>query len=139
MIKCKAYAGFDATSPLKPYAFDRREVGESDVHIEIKFCGVCHSDIHSVRNEWKGAKYPLVPGHEIAGIVKAIGSKVKKVKVGDTVGVGCMVNSCGQCECCKRDLEQFCRNGATFTYNSVESDGNTTKGGYSDQIVVTEK
>jgi len=139
MIKSIGYAGFDATSPLKPYTFDRRNVSDNDVHIEIIYCGVCHSDLHTVRNEWGGAKYPLVPGHEIIGTVKSTGSKVKKFKVGDTVGVGCMVNSCGNCACCKDHLEQFCFNGFTGTYNSIDIDGNTTKGGYSDNIVVNEK
>lgn len=139
MIKAKSYAGYDATSDLKPYVFDHREMGESDVHIEVKYCGVCHSDIHTVRNEWGGAQYPLVPGHEIVGVVKNVGSKVKKFKAGDIVGVGCMVNSCGQCQSCEKDLEQFCHNGCTFTYNSIDVDGNTTKGGYSDNMVVNEK
>jgi uncharacterized zinc-type alcohol dehydrogenase-like protein len=139
MIKSKSYAGYDATSDLKPYSFDHRAVGDDDVHIEIKYCGVCHSDIHTVRNEWGGAVYPLVPGHEIVGIVKQIGANVKKFKAGDTVGVGCMVNSCGNCESCKNNLEQFCKQGATFTYNSPDADGSITKGGYSDNIVVNEK
>jgi uncharacterized zinc-type alcohol dehydrogenase-like protein len=139
MIKAKSYAGFDATSDLKPYAFDRRDVGETDVHIEVQYCGVCHSDIHTVRDEWGGAKYPLVPGHEIVGVVKKVGANVKKFKVGDLAGVGCMVGSCGSCESCKNNLEQFCQKGCTFTYNSVEADGNSTKGGYSDNIVVNEK
>lgn len=138
MIKTKSYAGYDAKSELKPYEFNHRETGESDVHIEIKFCGVCHSDIHTVRDEWGGAVYPLVPGHEIVGTVKSVGSKVKKFKAGDLVGVGCMVNACGQCESCKNNLEQFCQKGAIFTYNSPDKDTTTTKGGYSDNIVVNE-
>lgn len=139
MIKAHGYAGFDEVSPLKPYSFDRRDVGESDVYIEISYCGVCHSDIHSVRNEWGGAQYPLVPGHEIVGTVKRVGNQVTRFKAGDIVGVGCMVNSCGSCDSCHKHLEQFCVNGCTFTYNSVESDGKTTKGGYSNNIVVHEK
>lgn len=139
MIKSTSYAGFDATSPLKFYSFDRRNVNDNDVHIEISYCGICHSDLHTVRNEWGGAKYPLVPGHEIVGTVKTTGSKVKKFKVGDTVGVGCMVNSCGNCACCKDHLEQFCLNGMIATYNSIDKDGTITKGGYSDHIVVDEK
>jgi len=139
MIKTQGYAGYDATSPLKPYAFDRREVGESDVLIDISYCGVCHSDIHTVRNEWSGAQYPLVPGHEIVGTIKKVGEKVKNFKAGDVVGVGCMVGSCSSCDCCKEHLEQFCHQGCTFTYNSLETDGNITKGGYSDNIVVNEK
>ncbi|MCD6038742.1 MAG: alcohol dehydrogenase [Gammaproteobacteria bacterium] len=139
MIKSIGYAAFDALSPLKPYSFDRRALGATDVHIEIAFCGICHSDLHTVRNEWGGAKYPLIPGHEITGHVKAVGSKVKKFKVGDTVGVGCMVNSCGHCTCCKEDLQQFCARGFTATYNSTDAEGKTTQGGYSNHIVVEEK
>ncbi len=139
MIKSKGYAGFDAKSPLKMYEFDRREVNDFDVLIEIKYCGVCHSDIHTVRDEWGGAKYPLVPGHEIVGIVKKVGTKVKHHQVGSLVGVGCMVGSCGSCMSCEDNLEQFCHKGATFTYNSIEADGNITKGGYSNNIVVHEK
>jgi alcohol dehydrogenase (NADP+) len=138
MIKAKGYAGFDKKSPLKFYAFDRRELGESDVLIKIKYCGVCHSDIHSVKDEWDGADYPMVPGHEIIGEVIETGSSVTKHQVGSLVGVGCMVNSCGNCPPCSKDLEQFCHHGAIFTYGSEEQDGNITKGGYSDCIVVTE-
>jgi len=139
MLKSTGYAGFDAKSPLKFYEFNRREMGDFDVHIEIKYCGVCHSDIHTVRNEWGGAQYPLVPGHEIVGVVKKVGAKVKHHQEGELVGVGCMVNSCGDCTCCHDHLEQFCYQGATFTYNSIDTDGNTTKGGYSDNILVHEK
>lgn len=139
MIKSKGYAGFDAKSPLKAYEFERREVGNDDVHIEIAYCGVCHSDIHTVRNEWGGARYPLVPGHEIVGYVKQVGANVSRYKVGDCVGVGCMVNSCGHCDACDHHQEQFCQKGAIFTYNSLEADGNITKGGYSNNIVVNEK
>jgi len=139
MIQSNGYASFDATSPLKPYSFTRRDINETDVHIEIKFCGICHSDIHTVRDEWGGAIYPLVPGHEIVGVVKQVGSKVKNFKVNDVVGVGCMVNSCGECESCKAHLEQFCHKGCTLTYNSKEADGNITKGGYANNIVVKEK
>lgn len=139
MLTTYGYAGFDEISPLKPFAFNRREMGERDVHIEIQFCGVCHSDIHSVRNEWGGAVYPFVPGHEIVGWVKAVGAGVTAHQVGDVVGVGCMVNSCGECVRCQEHSEQFCQKGSTFTYNSVDKDGDTTKGGYSNQIVVNEK
>jgi uncharacterized zinc-type alcohol dehydrogenase-like protein len=139
MIKTNSYAGYEANTDLKFYAFDRREVGDLDVHIDIKYCGVCHSDIHTVRNEWGGAVYPLVPGHEIVGTVKQVGIKVKKIKVGDLVGVGCMVDYCCHCESCQNNEEKFCQKGCTFTYNSREADGNTTKGGYSDNIVVNEK
>ena len=128
-----------ADTPLKFYEFNRRALGEHDVHIKIKYCGICHSDIHSVRNEWKGAVYPLVPGHEIVGVVEAVGAKVSRYKPGAIVGVGCMVGSCGVCQPCKNHKEQRCDQGAVFTYNSVEEDGQTTKGGYSDNIVVSEK
>lgn len=136
----KAYAGFSADTPLRPHQFERRAVGDHDVHIKIEFCGVCHSDIHTVRNEWGGAQYPLVPGHEIVGKVLAVGSKVSKYKVGDAVGVGCFVDSCRTCSSCQEDLEQFCENGATFTYNSPTPKEPTpfTMGGYSSDIVVKE-
>lgn len=139
MLKTKGYAGHNASTPLKPYDFERREAGESDVVIDIKYCGVCHSDIHSIRDEWGGAQYPMVPGHEIVGVVKAVGSKVKGFKVGDAVGVGCMVNSCGHCHSCKDNLEQYCTEGCIMTYNSIDRDGSVTRGGYSDKIVVDEK
>jgi uncharacterized zinc-type alcohol dehydrogenase-like protein len=139
MIKSNGYAGYDAVTPLKPYEFERRDVGKDDVQIEIKYCGVCHSDIHTVRSEWGAAAYPVVPGHEIVGIIKSVGANVKNHKVGDVVGVGCMVNSCGTCDCCHEHLEQFCLHGCTFTYNSVDVDGSSTKGGYSDNIVVNQK
>lgn len=139
MIKTKSYAGYDAVSDLRPYVFEHRHVGDFDIHIEVTYCGVCHSDIHTVRNEWGGAQYPLVPGHEIVGVVKNVGSSVQRYKEGDVVGVGCMVNSCGNCQSCKNDLEQFCHEGCTFTYNSMDANGTTTKGGYSDNIVVNEK
>ena len=111
MIKSHGYASYDAKSDLKPYSFERRDLNESDVQIEIKFCGICHSDIHTVRDEWGGAQYPVVPGHEIVGVVKHVGNKVKNFKIGDIAGVGCMVNSCGKCECCNNHIEQFCLNG----------------------------
>ena len=139
MILSKGYAGFSPDTPLKPYAFTRRDVGEHDVLIRIEYCGICHSDIHSVRNEWQGARYPLVPGHEIVGIVEKIGPSVSRHHVGDTVGVGCMVNSCGHCHECLDHHEQFCATGTTYTYNSIDLDGETTKGGYSNNIVVNEK
>lgn len=138
MIQTVGYAAFDATSDLKPYTFERRNVGEQDVQIDIRYCGVCHTDLHSVRNDWNNATYPLVPGHEIVGTVKSIGTKVKKYKVGDTVGVGCIVNSCGHCVSCEQDCEQYCTKGFTGTYNSIDADGARTQGGYSDQIIVNE-
>lgn len=138
MTKTKGYAGFSADTPLRLYEFNRRELGDHDVLISIKYCGICHSDIHSVRNEWGGANYPLVPGHEIVGIVEKIGSKVSRYELGDLVGVGCMVDSCGHCQPCTAHNEQRCERGATLTYNSPQPDGQTTKGGYSDNIVVHE-
>lgn len=140
MSKVKAYAAVDAKKPLEPYTFERREPGEKDVAIDIKFCGICHSDIHTARNEWGGSTiYPVVPGHEIAGVVTQVGAKVKKYKVGDKVGVGCMVDSCRHCEHCENHLEQFCKNGCSFTYNGTEMDRKTvTQGGYSNHIVVSE-
>jgi uncharacterized zinc-type alcohol dehydrogenase-like protein len=138
MIPSKGYAAFDNHSPLKPYTFEHREIAKDDVLIDIKYCGICHSDIHNVRNEWGGAMYPMVPGHEIVGIVNDVGSHVKRFKKGDLVGVGCMVNACGKCENCHDHLEQFCAQKPTLTYNSTEPDGNITKGGYSNKIVVKE-
>jgi uncharacterized zinc-type alcohol dehydrogenase-like protein len=139
MIKAKGIAAFSATAPLGPHAFERRDPKDHDVVIDIKFCGICHSDIHTVRSEWGPAKYPVVPGHEIAGVVRSVGPKVTKYKVGDHVGVGCFVDSCRDCSACAQQLDQYCLNGANFTYNSVEKDGKTpTQGGYSNVIVVDE-
>jgi uncharacterized zinc-type alcohol dehydrogenase-like protein len=140
MTKTKAYAAQTATSPLAPFEIPRRDVGDTDVQIEIAYCGVCHSDIHQARNEWGDSVFPMVPGHEIVGRVTRVGKKVKKVKEGDLAGVGVMVNSCRVCDTCKRDLEQFCEKGAAFTYNSTEMDRKTpTYGGYSSQVVVDER
>ncbi len=136
MIETKGFAAFDSKSPLRPFAFKRREPGERDVLIDILFCGVCHSDLHQVRNEWAGSTYPLVPGHEIVGRVARVGAAVKKFKEGDTVGVGCFVDSCGKCDACKRGLEQYCSD-VVATYNTLEGD-TPTYGGYSTRIVVTE-
>ncbi|MCM2291124.1 NAD(P)-dependent alcohol dehydrogenase [Allorhizobium sp. BGMRC 0089] len=134
----KGYAATDASKPLEPFTFERREPNEDDVVISIKYCGVCHSDIHQARNEWGFSTYPMVPGHEIAGIVTAVGSKVTKYKVGDHVGVGCFVDSCVHCQSRDVDIEQYLP-GLVQTYNSVEADGKTpTQGGYSDSIVVKE-
>jgi len=139
MIKAKGIAAFSATTPLAPYSFERRDPKEHDVVIDIKFCGICHSDIHTVRSEWGNPLYPIVPGHEIAGVVRSIGSKVTKYKVGDSVGVGCFVDSCRSCQHCKDDLEQYCLQGFSGTYDSVEQDKKTqTQGGYSNVIVVDE-
>lgn len=139
MIQSKGYAGFNATTPLKPYEFNRRDLNDDDILIKIQYCGICHSDIHSVRSEWGPANYPLVPGHEIVGVVERIGKNVTRHKVGDIVGVGCMVNSCHHCDSCQKNLEQFCELGATFTYNSMDSTGEITQGGYSNNIVVPEQ
>jgi uncharacterized zinc-type alcohol dehydrogenase-like protein len=140
MLDTLGYAVDDATSPFKPFKFQRREIGENDVLIKILFCGVCHSDIHTARNEWKGTKYPLVPGHEIVGRVSKVGAAVKNFKVNDLAGVGCFVDSCRKCESCMEGEEQFCQTGASFTYNNFEQDKKTpTFGGYSEQIVVDEK
>ena len=140
MIKAKGIAAFSSTEPLGPFSFERREPKEHDVVIEIKYCGICHSDIHNVRSEWgPGGIYPMVPGHEIAGVVVAAGSKVKKFKAGDHAGVGCFVDSCRECANCKDNLDQYCLDGNTLTYNSYERDGKTpTYGGYSNVIVVDE-
>ncbi len=117
-MKTKSYAVTSATTPLAPFSLDRRDPGERDVQIEILFCGVCHSDLHTVRNEWHSTTYPCVPGHEIIGRVISIGAKVQKFKAGDIAGVGCLVDSCRTCGSCVEHLEQFCENGAIFTYNS---------------------
>ena len=140
MIKAKAYAAQNSNSPLAPYEIERRDPGKTDVHIEILYCGVCHSDLHTARNEWKNTTYPCVPGHEIVGRVVKTGSDVKKVKVGEAAGVGCLVDSCRTCGSCEEGLEQYCENGMTFTYNSPDPHtGKFTYGGYSNQIVVDEK
>jgi len=139
MIATKAYAAQSATEQLTLFNFDRREPNPHDVQFEILYCGVCHSDIHQVRNEWGNSKYPIVPGHEIVGRVTKVGSSVTRFKEGDLAGVGCLVNSCRECSNCKKGLEQYCRNGAVGTYNDYEKDGKTiTYGGYSNQIVVHE-
>jgi uncharacterized zinc-type alcohol dehydrogenase-like protein len=139
MIHTKAYAAPAAAKPLGPFELDRRGVGPHDILIEIAFCGVCHSDIHQVRDEWGGSIFPMVPGHEIVGRVAQVGAQVKGFKTGDLAGVGCMVDSCRTCPSCARDLEQFCQKGAAFTYNGTEMDRSTrTYGGYSNNIVVNE-
>jgi alcohol dehydrogenase (NADP+) len=139
-LKTKAYAATSATEPLKPFEFERRDPRATDVLIDIKFCGVCHSDLHQARGEWGNSIFPMVPGHEIVGVVTSVGKDVKKFKVGDKVGVGCMVDSCRNCQYCKRGEEQYCEgNKPVLTYNDVEKDGVTpTYGGYSTQVVVDE-
>lgn len=138
MALAKGYAATDASKPLAPFSFERREPGDDDIVIDIKYCGICHSDIHTARNEWGNAVYPIVPGHEIAGIVTAVGKNVTSFKVGDRAGVGCFVDSCVGCATRDVDLEHYMP-GLVQTYNSVEADGVTpTQGGYSDHIVVKE-
>jgi alcohol dehydrogenase (NADP+) len=136
-----AYAAQSATTPLAPFSFERREPGPNDVAIDILFCGVCHSDLHTVRNEWGGSTvYPAVPGHEIIGRVRAVGGEVSKFKEGDFVGVGCMVDSCQHCAPCKAGLEQYCEEGMTGTYNGQDrTTGENTYGGYSDAITVRQE
>jgi uncharacterized zinc-type alcohol dehydrogenase-like protein len=138
MPTANAYAATSTTAPLAATTIERRTPEPRDVVIDIKFCGICHSDIHTVRGEWSATHYPCVPGHEITGVVTAVGSDVRKHAVGDRVGVGCMVDSCGECANCRRGEEHSCLNGATFTYGSIAADGRPTAGGYSSHIVVTE-
>jgi uncharacterized zinc-type alcohol dehydrogenase-like protein len=138
MTTVKAYASPSATEDLVATTVERREVGPHDVLIDIKFAGICHSDIHTVRGDWGPQQYPLVPGHEIAGIVTEVGSEVTKHKVGDRVGVGCMVNSCKECVNCQKGEEQYCLKGNVGTYGAVDRDGTITQGGYSTHVVVTE-
>jgi len=139
MISSRGYAAQNSTTPLAPFSFERRDPGPKDVVIDIQFCGVCHSDIHQARDEWGGAVYPMVPGHEIVGRVTRVGSSVTKFREGDSVGVGCMVDSCRTCSNCKKGEEQFCLVKTVFTYNSPEKNtGRNTLGGYSNNIVVDE-
>ena len=139
MTKTMGYAARNAATPVAPFEFERREPGAGDVQIEILFCGVCHSDLHQVRDEWGGSIYPMVPGHEIVGRVTQVGTDVTKFAVGDLAGVGCMVDSCRECESCLTGLEQYCdRSQTVFTYNSRFPDGTPTYGGYSQSIVVRE-
>jgi alcohol dehydrogenase (NADP+) len=138
MTTVKAYASPSATEDLVATTIERREVGPHDVLIDIKFAGICHSDIHTVRGDWGPQQYPLVPGHEIAGIVTEVGAEVTKHKVGDRVGVGCMVNSCKECANCLKGEEQYCLKGNVGTYGAVDRDGTITQGGYATHVVVTE-
>jgi uncharacterized zinc-type alcohol dehydrogenase-like protein len=138
MTTVKAYASPSATEDLVATTIERREVGPHDVLIEIKFAGICHSDIHTVRGDWGPQQYPLVPGHEIAGIVTEVGSAVTRHAIGDRVGVGCMVNSCKECVNCQKGEEQYCLKGNVGTYGAVDRDGTITQGGYSTHVVVTE-
>jgi uncharacterized zinc-type alcohol dehydrogenase-like protein len=137
MIETAGYAARSATSPLAPLTFDRRDPGPRDVQIDILFCGVCHSDLHTARDEWGGTIYPVVPGHEIVGRVAAVGGEVTRFGAGDLVGIGCLVDSCRTCASCGEGLEQYCENGFTGTYGGVEKQtGRPTNGGYSERIVV---
>lgn len=138
-IHSKGFVAMDSQGVIEPYEFERNTVGDNDILIEIMYSGICHSDIHQLRDEWGGSIFPMVPGHEIAGRVVGIGKNVTKFKVGDFAGVGCMVNSCGICARCKAGEEQYCENNKTvYTYNSRNFEGNPTLGGYSNNIVVTE-
>src|SRR5665213_1274290 len=138
-MRTKSYAAQAPDKPLEYYEFDRREPTKHDVEFKVQFCGVCHSDLHTARGDWGDIEYPSVTGHEIVGVVTRIGSAVTKYKVGDRVGVGCLVNSCGKCEPCREGLEQYCDKDPTWTYSSKDPiDGEDTKGGYSTIMVAPE-
>src|ERR1700728_3850595 len=137
-MKSFGYAAQSKTSPLGPFSFDRREPGPHDVVVEIDFCGICHSDIHQVRDEWGGSMYPMVPGHEIVGRVTAVGAEVTKFKPGDLAGVGVTVQTCMACETCLAGEEPYCIKGMVGTYNAKDYDGNITYGGYANNIVAPE-
>ncbi|PAU93610.1 hydroxyacid dehydrogenase [Aliifodinibius salipaludis] len=140
MANIKAYAAHDSEADLEPHNIERRNTKDDDVKIEITYCGVCHSDIHQVRNDWNNSQYPVVPGHEIIGRVTETGKNVEHFKEGQLVGVGCMVDSCQHCKHCKNDLEQFCEEGAVMTYNGPDKHlGGHTLGGYSEQIIVNKE
>jgi uncharacterized zinc-type alcohol dehydrogenase-like protein len=134
----KAYSTSGPKSTLAPTTIQRRDCGPNDVLINVHFCGICHSDIHQARDEWGGSIFPMVPGHEIAGTVAKVGAAVTKYKVGDKVGVGCMVDSCRECASCRAGEEQFCERGSTMTYNGKGKNGEPTYGGYSSSVVVTQ-
>jgi uncharacterized zinc-type alcohol dehydrogenase-like protein len=138
-MKSRAYAALAAKTDLVPYEFERRELGSHDVALDISYAGICHSDIHQVAEEWGAAIFPMVPGHEIAGIVTAVGAEVSKFSVGDKIGVGVFVDSCRTCESCQKGLQQYCVEGMTGTYNGLERDGKTVAmGGYSNNFVINE-
>lgn len=138
-MNVRGLAALSKDAPLTPYTFTRRELLPNDVAIEIKYAGICHSDIHQVKEEWGAARFPMVPGHEIAGVVTAIGSSVTRFTVGDLIGVGVFIDSCRDCDSCNKGLEQYCENGMTPTYNGLERDGVTpTMGGYCDGYVINE-
>lgn len=137
MRETKGYAAHTENTPLSPFIFKRRDVGPTDVAIDILYCGICHSDLHQVKNEWGFGQYPMVPGHEIVGKISAIGSEVTKFQVGQPVGVGCLVDSCRQCDYCHQGQQQFCAQGSTHTYNGMDKHlGGVTYGGYSEHVVV---
>ncbi|WP_255991758.1 NAD(P)-dependent alcohol dehydrogenase [Chitinolyticbacter albus] len=139
-IETRAYAATSTTTPLGPYRFNRRSPRHDDVAIEILYCGVCHSDLHTARNDWGWSTYPIVPGHEMIGRVTGIGADVTRFKVGDHVGVGCLVDSCGHCPACAHGDEQHCAEGPVFSYGGIDRiDGSTTQGGYSERIVVKQE
>lgn len=135
----KGYAALQAGAALEPFTFERRPVGSNDVQIQISYCGICHSDIHQVRDEWGGSIFPMVPGHEIVGTVSKVGADVKKFREGETVGVGCFVDSCRTCTACLKGTEQYCETGMILTYNGLDKNGQPTYGGYSTHIVVHEQ
>ncbi|HQC79692.1 MAG TPA: alcohol dehydrogenase catalytic domain-containing protein, partial [Accumulibacter sp.] len=138
-MKVLGFAAQSATDELAPFRFERRDRRPDDVEIEILYCGVCHSDLHMARNDWGWSFYPLVPGHEIIGRVVGVGAEVRRFQPGDTVGIGCMVDSCRRCAACEQGLEQYCENGHTLTYASKDRhDGRPTYGGYSEKIVASE-
>ncbi|XWS45037.1 hypothetical protein CRYUN_Cryun15aG0101900 [Craigia yunnanensis] len=137
-VKTFGWAARDTSGHLSPFNFSRRATGGEDVRFKVLYCGICHSDLHNIKNEWGFSIYPMVPGHEIVGEVTEVGSKVKKVKVGDKVGVGCMVDACHNCESCANDLENYCPK-VILTYNGIYSDGTMTYGGYSDSMVANER
>lgn len=139
MSTVHAYAAMSATAPLEAFHFESRELRPHDVRLEILYCGVCHSDVHNARNEWGRAHYPMVPGHEIVGRVREVGSAVQRFQVGDLAAVGCMVDACGTCSPCEASEEQFCEQGFTATYNGIDKPtGERTRGGYAQEIIVTE-
>jgi uncharacterized zinc-type alcohol dehydrogenase-like protein len=138
MTAAKGYAAQSPTTDLTPWNFERREIGPNDVQINIAYCGVCHSDLHQIKNDWFPGIFPMVPGHEIVGTIVKLGDSVKKFKTGELAGVGCMVDSCRTCDNCKEGIEQYCENGNVGTYNGMGKDGVPTYGGYSDNIVVHE-
>ena len=138
-MNVRGLAALTANAPLTPYTFSRRDLGPNDVAVAIKYAGICHSDIHQVKEEWGGAIFPMVPGHEISGVVSSIGSAVSKFAVGDLIGIGVFIDSCRNCASCNQGLEQYCESGMTPTYNGLERDGITpTMGGYSDGYVINE-